>query len=217
MSAKSVVYAALTATGIPGRQDAYPVNRAPTPPFFVYTVESDGGFIADGIVYASLPRFHVELFEKVSDPNTEALIRDAILSIGQVVPHEVVGMANYGKNIFVGCGGSSMINSSHMLGAFYGMERIMGRDFSPVRKVFDYALEMEIPNTTDTQAFDLYINGEYQGLYQMTEKMEVGENRLEVPDLEKLNEAANPGKKLSDFPLYATENAKGVSLPVTPV
>lgn len=66
---------------------------------------------------------------------------DLIISIGQVVPHEVVGMANYSKNIFVGCGGSSMINSSHMLGAFYGMERIMGRDHSPVRKVFDYAEE----------------------------------------------------------------------------
>jgi len=64
---------------------------------------------------------------------------DLIISIGQVVPHEVVGMANYSKNIFVGCGGSKMINSSHMLGAFYGMERIMGKDFSPVRKVFDYA------------------------------------------------------------------------------
>ena len=66
---------------------------------------------------------------------------DLILSVGQVVPHEVVGMANYSKNIFVGCGGSSMINSSHMLGAFYGLERIMGRDFSPVRRVFDYAEE----------------------------------------------------------------------------
>lgn len=66
---------------------------------------------------------------------------DLILSIGQVVPHEVVGMANHGKNIFVGCGGSSMINSSHILGAFFGMERMMGRDHSPVRQVFDYALE----------------------------------------------------------------------------
>lgn len=64
---------------------------------------------------------------------------DRILSIGQVVPHEVVGMANRNKNIFVGCGGASMINSSHMLGAFYGMERIMGRDNTPVRRVFDYA------------------------------------------------------------------------------
>lgn len=66
---------------------------------------------------------------------------DLILSIGQVVPHEVVGMANHSKNVFVGCGGSSMINSSHILGAFYGMERMMGRDHSPVRKVFDYAQE----------------------------------------------------------------------------
>lgn len=66
---------------------------------------------------------------------------DLIISIGQVVPHEVIGMANYNKNIFVGCGGSNMINKSHMLGAFYGMERIMGRDHSPVRKVLDYAEE----------------------------------------------------------------------------
>lgn len=73
---------------------------------------------------------------------------DLILSVGQVVPHEVVGMANRNKNIFVGCGGSSMINSSHMLGAFYGLERIMGKDHTPVRKVFDYAEEhflSEIP------------------------------------------------------------------------
>ena len=30
---------------------------------------------------------------------------DLILSIGQVVPHEVAGMAGYNKNIFVGTGG----------------------------------------------------------------------------------------------------------------
>ncbi len=71
---------------------------------------------------------------------------DLILSIGQVVPHEVVGMANHSKNIFVGCGGAQMINASHILGAFYGMERIMGKDFSPVRKVFDYAQEHFLSN-----------------------------------------------------------------------
>lgn len=64
---------------------------------------------------------------------------DLIISIGQVVPHEVAGMANYSKNVFVGCGGADTINKSHMLGAVFGMERVMGRDFSPVRKVFDYA------------------------------------------------------------------------------
>jgi nickel-dependent lactate racemase len=66
---------------------------------------------------------------------------DLILSIGQVVPHEVVGMANYNKNIFVGTGGAEAINKSHYVGAVYGMERMMGRADTPVRKLFNYASE----------------------------------------------------------------------------
>ncbi len=64
---------------------------------------------------------------------------DLILSVGQVVPHEVVGMANYNKNIFVGTGGFEGINKSHYVGAVYGMERMMGRADTPVRKIFNYA------------------------------------------------------------------------------
>jgi nickel-dependent lactate racemase len=64
---------------------------------------------------------------------------DLILSIGQVVPHEVIGMANYNKNILVGTGGPDSINRSHYLGAVYGMERIMGRADNPVRRVLNYA------------------------------------------------------------------------------
>ena len=63
---------------------------------------------------------------------------DLILSIGQVVPHEVVGMANYNKNLFVGTGGSVAINRSHFVGAVYGMERMMGRADTPVRRLFNY-------------------------------------------------------------------------------
>lgn len=96
---------------------------------------------------------------------------DLIISVGQVVPHEVVGMANYSKNIFVGCGGSNMINSSHMLGAFYGMERIMGKDHSPVRKVFDYAQEnflrdipiMFVLTVTTNKGDETYIHGLFIG------------------------------------------------------
>ncbi|MBP5153551.1 MAG: DUF2088 domain-containing protein [Lachnospiraceae bacterium] len=66
---------------------------------------------------------------------------DLIISPGQVVPHEVIGMSNHAKNIFVGTGGSDMINKSHMIGAVYGMERMMGRDNTPVRKLFDYGME----------------------------------------------------------------------------
>lgn len=64
---------------------------------------------------------------------------DLILSIGQVVPHEVVGMANYNKNVFVGTGGVEGINKSHFVGAAYGMERMMGHANTPVRKIFNYA------------------------------------------------------------------------------
>lgn len=66
---------------------------------------------------------------------------DLILSIGQVVPHEVIGMANYNKNLFVGTGGSEGINKSHFLGAVYGMERLMGRADNPVRQLLNYAAE----------------------------------------------------------------------------
>jgi nickel-dependent lactate racemase len=64
---------------------------------------------------------------------------DLILSIGQVVPHEVAGMAGYNKNIFVGTGGSEGINKSHFIGAAFGMERLMGRADNAVRRVLNYA------------------------------------------------------------------------------
>jgi nickel-dependent lactate racemase len=66
---------------------------------------------------------------------------DLILSIGQVVPHEVIGMANYNKNIFVGTGGVEGINKSHFIGAAFGMERMMGRADTPVRRILNYASE----------------------------------------------------------------------------
>jgi nickel-dependent lactate racemase len=66
---------------------------------------------------------------------------DLVLSVGQLVPHEVVGIANYTKNIMTGAGGADTINKSHFLGAAYGMERMMGRIDTPVRKLFNYGCE----------------------------------------------------------------------------
>ena len=119
--------------------------------------------VSEGLVNNKID---VEVNRRLLDPSY-----DLIISAGQVVPHEVVGMANYSKNIFVGCGGNSMINSSHMLGAFYGMERIMGKDFSPVRKVFDYAQEnflshiplLYVLTVTTNVGDDVFIHGLYIG------------------------------------------------------
>ncbi len=120
---------------------------------------------------------------------------DLILSIGQVVPHEVVGMANYSKNIFVGCGGRNMINKTHMLGAVYGMDKVMGHDFSPVRKVFDYAEENFIKDlpivyvltVCTAQMNDVNIHGLFIGrsrhLFQQAVKLS---QKLNITFLEKL-------------------------------
>ena len=96
---------------------------------------------------------------------------DIILSLGQVVPHEVIGMANHSKNLFVGVGGSDMINKTHMVGAVYGMERMMGRDHTPVRLIFDYCLEkylkdrpiLFVMTVTTSKGSDIHTHGLFIG------------------------------------------------------
>jgi len=104
----------------------------------------------DVIKIGEIPRGFVrEVSSNYMDENIDVEVNkrimdrsyDIIISVGQIVPHEVVGMANYNKNIFAGCGGSNMINASHYMSALYGMNRIMGKTDTPVRKVFNYAEE----------------------------------------------------------------------------
>ena len=106
------------------RHDVVKIGEVPAS----FVSEVTEGLWTDGVA--------VEINRMVEDPKL-----DLIISIGQVVPHEVIGMANHSKNLFVGVGGSDMINQSHMIGAVYGMERMMGRDHTPVRRIFDYAAE----------------------------------------------------------------------------
>ncbi len=151
-----------------------------------YVKEISEGLVCDPI--------DVEVNKRLLDPSY-----DLILSVGQVVPHEVVGMANYSKNIFVGCGGSSMINASHMLGAFYGMERVMGKDHSPVRKVFDYAEEhflKELPlmyllTVTTQRGEDCAIHGFFAG-----RNRSLFEEAVKLSQQKNLNMIERPFKKV---------------------
>ncbi|MGD8400673.1 MAG: lactate racemase domain-containing protein [Bacillota bacterium] len=119
--------------------------------------------VSDGLVKYPI---EIGINKRLLDPSY-----DLIVSVGQIVPHEVVGMANYNKNIFVGCGGKDIINRSHFLGAAYGMERMMGRADTPVRKVFNYAEEhflSELPlqyilTVTTTSGETTKINGLFIG------------------------------------------------------
>lgn len=63
---------------------------------------------------------------------------DQIISVGQLVPHELVGIANFNKNVFIGVGGKDIIDKTHFIGALYGAEKMMGHVNSPVRKVLNY-------------------------------------------------------------------------------
>jgi len=107
-----------------------------------------------------------------------------IVSVGQVVPHEVVGMANGNKNIFVGCGGEAMINSSHFLGAVCGMERLMGRADTPVRKVFNYAEDQYLKNPGVTYILNVLKDGKICGLF-------IGESRAPFEEAAELSRGLN--------------------------
>jgi nickel-dependent lactate racemase len=139
------------------RNDVVTVGKVPAE----YVAE-----VSDGLVKYPI---EIAVNKRLLDPSY-----DLIASIGQVVPHEVVGMANYNKNIFVGCGGKDIINRSHFLGAAYGMERMMGRANTPVRKVFNYAethFLSKIPlqyilTVTTTSRETTHINGLFIGRSQ---------------------------------------------------
>jgi nickel-dependent lactate racemase len=92
---------------------------------------------------------------------------DLILSVGQVVPHEVVGMANYTKNIVVGAGGSDIINKSHFLGAAAGIENILGQTDSPVRRLFNHAVDTYLSDLPITYMLTVMEQDYYSGEMHM--------------------------------------------------
>lgn len=114
----------------------------PDSAFLVHRWQSDtirlGTIPADFVSEITEGLFREEIAVEMNHALTEGEY-DLILSVGQVVPHEVVGMSNYSKNLFVGVGGRDMINYSHMVGAICGLEQVIGVTDSPTRKLYDYA------------------------------------------------------------------------------
>ena len=122
---------------------------------------------------------------------------DAILSIGQVVPHEIAGFAGYTKNLVVGCGGGEMINVSHFLGVFFGRHRIVGEMDTPPRRLFDYAQQHmldALPLTFVLTVMDQK-NGEdiYKGIFIGGER-DVFEKAVELSRQVNINHVDRPVK-----------------------
>ena len=68
------------------------------------------------------------------------------------------------------------------------------------RIVYDLAEEVGIPFTMDARSIDLYINGNYMGNYLLIEKVEIGENVVDIVNLEKATEKVND----DDLDSYST-------------
>ncbi len=65
------------------------------------------------------------------------------------------------------------------------------------RITFDLAAELGLEFSPHSRPVDLYYDGEYRGSYLLSEKTEVGKNRVEIRDLDAAYEDANP--ELEDF------------------
>lgn len=74
--------------------------------------------------------------------NKRLLEYDAVLIIGPVFPHEVVGCSGGNKYLFPGVAGPRILNFFHWLGATITNPLIIGNKWTPVRRVVDRAASM---------------------------------------------------------------------------
>ncbi|MDO4269472.1 MAG: CotH kinase family protein [Eubacteriales bacterium] len=76
--------------------------------------------------------------------------------------------------------------------------------------VMDFARELGMPYVPHCEFVDLYANGMYLGNYLLCEKTEIGDNRVEINDLEGDNEDANPAyEDLADAPRGGSTSGAG--------
>ena len=72
---------------------------------------------------------------------------------------------------------------------------------------YDLARALGVEFTTDSYNVNLYLNGEYTGLYMVTEKVDIGENRVDIYDLEGETEDVND-KDLDEYELGGKQNSR---------
>jgi lactate racemase len=94
---------------------------------------------ADVVCRLSSGRLNLDIPVKI---NRRVFDYDALVIIGPVFPHEVVGMSGGYKYLYPGIAGLEIIDQSHWLGALMGIHDIIGRSETPVRRLIEYAGEI---------------------------------------------------------------------------
>ena len=86
--------------------------------------------------------------------------------------------------------------------------------------VLDTAREIGLPYSVKCVQTDVWINGEYQGLYLMTEKVQIKKNRIAIRNLEEETEKLNP-EELDTYPKFrhtsgTLKDIRGYRIPEEP-
>lgn len=64
--------------GIPFAYDHFAEGESPDPPFITFLLPGSDNFAADGKVYLKIDEVHIELYTDEKNPETEALVEDAL-------------------------------------------------------------------------------------------------------------------------------------------
>lgn len=72
--------------------------------------------------------------------------------------------------------------------------------------VYDLSLAMQIQPGIESRSVNLFYDGEYRGVYLLSEKVEIGSGRVDITDLEEINESVNPS--ITDYDSLVTATAQ---------
>lgn len=76
---------------------------------------------------------------------------------------------------------------------------------------FTLAKDLGIPYSIDYRYVNLYIDGDYKGIYLICEKVQINSSRVDIKELEKENEDKNPDVDFESLPVVTVTNGKLIS------
>ncbi len=76
--------------------------------------------------------------------------------------------------------------------------------------IYSFGKEIGLENTPEGRPVDLYYDGVYRGSYYLCEKVEIGDGRVEIDELEKAVEKANPDVDFDSLEEVTGTTSKGL-------
>ena len=87
------------------------------------------------------------------------------------------------------------------------LSNVLDSSYIRNKLTYDMAVQAGMEGSPHSEYIDVFFNGAYAGMYLLTEKVELAENRLDFDDIENSNTLVN-NKKLKQYPTYVLEDQK---------